>query len=97
MSMTYDTTETLVRRRGSIDIVIDDYVSDRQYDTPGRRDTEHTGDRRSRQIAKRHWFRKHNHGWCSGGGAWDRITVKTPKKSRGVIRKQCVGGASYID
>lgn len=39
-----------------------------------------TGDRRSRQIGRRHWLRKETSGWSSGGGSWYHVTIKPPSK-----------------
>jgi hypothetical protein len=70
-----------VRRAGKItDVKISGDDKNGLYDKNGRFHPfeERTGDRRSNQIAKRHWIRK-SVSWC-GGGAGEYITTKPPGK-----------------
>ena len=91
MGTCYWKEETQVRRAGTVETVI--YDGD---DGRGWRDGSGEfhplefvlGDRRSRQIAKRHWLRKVSSGWCStGGGYYSEDTIKPPGKKEFPLRK----------
>ena len=83
MSTTYFDSETSVRRRGE---VITFSVHD--HDGFWNNDKTTGGERRDRQIAKRHWVKKVNTWWSSGGGAGSEVSVKTPGKCVGILEKQ---------
>ena len=64
MATPYGEVTTVVPRKGSLDVVTESY-GDRE--DPVR----FSGDRRSRQISKRHWVRQFNKGSDSGGNYWN--------------------------
>lgn len=75
MSSVYeDAAKTVVRRRGGVDTV------GRNFGVP-------SGDRRSRQIAKRHWVRKERRYIDSGGGYDDFVTIRPPGRGAHHLRK----------
>jgi hypothetical protein len=75
MGTTRNEIETTVRRKGGLDTVYEN-TSDKVPQSK-----RFSGNRRSRQIAKRHWFQQRTHGYCSYGSAWDCTTVKSPGKN----------------
>lgn len=79
MSTTFYNETVSVRRKGQVDTSSEN-GNDYRVEFA-------TGDRRSRQIGKRHWVRKEFQAWCSGGGAWDFITIKSAGKEEKDIRK----------
>ena len=72
MSTTKNWIETVVRRGGGLDI-----VNEQEGHFPENQ--QFGGNRRSRQIAKRHWVLRREDGWCSSGSWWDNTTTKHPK------------------
>lgn len=85
MSTTYYGEESLVRHKGSIAI-----VTCRGNDGGYRQDVV-SGERRARQIGRRHWVRKESSGHSSGGGYWDDVTIKPPCKEEHHLRKPISG------
>lgn len=73
-------TASLIRRRGGLERVtakgVDKYPED----------DVRQGSRRSRQIAKRHWYRKYSYSFCSCcGNGGNQTTTKTPGKKEGYV------------
>jgi len=70
MGTDYNWIEVTVRRKGGLDHVHGQGAFEQQF----------SGNRRTRQIAKRHWLRRREYGWedC-GGRSWDQATTKHPK------------------
>jgi len=62
MATPYGQITTVVPRRGGLSIVTENYGDSEDHWV--------FGDRRSRQIAKRHWVRQSNKGSDSGGNYW---------------------------
>ncbi|MCF7815807.1 MAG: hypothetical protein K9M10_02720 [Candidatus Pacebacteria bacterium] len=81
MSTTYWRENTLVRHKGEIVSVQKNGDDRRELDNVS------SGDRRSRQIGKRHWLRKESNGWNSGGGYWDYVSMKLPGKPERNLRR----------
>ncbi len=48
----------------------------------------HYGDRRSRQIAKRHWLENVDNFWSSGGGYRNNVSVKTTTRQKEVFLRR---------
>ncbi len=85
MSTIFEETTTTVRRKGGLDTVKEDTGD------LAREDDKFSGNRRSRQIAKRHWLRRQAKGWCptggvGSGGTWNHATKKTPARKEEAIR-----------
>ena len=70
-----NTTTTIVRRKGTADEVFEDHGD--EY-----RPEHFFGDRRSRQIGKRHWLRKRHVYFHSHGDYADMTTAKFPGKRK---------------
>lgn len=70
MATPFGEITTVVRRKGCLSVVIESYGDiDEQV--------RFYGDRRSRQIAKRHWIRQSDNGSDSSGRHWN-IRKKSP-------------------
>lgn len=76
---------TVVRRYGSTITVQELQVNN---DPVVRLGVVRWDDRRTRQIAKRHWVEKRKLYWCSGGDYLDSVTIKTPGKLERNLRKE---------
>lgn len=75
---------TSVRRTGKMtDVTLSGDDKNGWYDKNGEFHPyeKRTGDRRSNQIAKRHWVRK-SVSWWGGGGAGIDVTTKPPGKNK---------------
>ena len=48
---------------------------------------EQKGDRRARQIAKRHWLKQNGFWWSSGGGGGRGVTRKNPDEEEVDMKK----------
>lgn len=83
MSTTHWREKILVRHKGKVAT-----VEDNGNDAGFRRVT---GNRRSRQIGKRHWLRKESTGWSSGGGHWDTVSIKPPSNPERHLRRPIRG------
>ena len=87
MSYSESRSTAVVRRRGELHAII-------TVDFDGRRVT-HTGDRRARQVAQRHWVAMTSSEWCSSGGGYNVITSLPPGKDEHFVRKpRNYGGTS---
>jgi hypothetical protein len=80
MPQAFSTITTAVRRRGGVDRVREEFS---EKCTP---ESDYSGDRRSRQIGKRHWVRKSDNGYCSSGSYWHNITRRDPGKGEEKVR-----------
>ena len=90
MGTCYWEKETQVRRKGAV-VAVTCLGNDGSGWHDGEKvfhPHEHvSGERRSRQIAKRHWLRKMSSGWCSNGGSYSKDTIKPPGKKEFPLRK----------
>lgn len=75
MATDYETFITLVHYKGKVAQVWMKTADGRSMPW-----VKPVGNRRGRQIAKRHWLRKELDGFCSGSGGWRRVTIKPPGK-----------------
>ncbi len=95
MSTCYWNEKSLVRRKGTVVA-----VTRRGNDGSGWHDGERkfhpheyvSGERRSRQIAKRHWVQKESDSWSSGGGSIIAATINLPGKDEQFCRKSKLSG-----
>ena len=76
MPQSFGTITTVVRRRGCLDTVKEDYAE--KCNPP----SVFSGNRRSRQIAKRNWVRKTNSGWCTSGDTWQHVETNHPTNKK---------------
>lgn len=83
MSTTYFDSETSVRRRGAVVT-----FSSHDHDGFWSNGKWEGGTRRDRQIGRRHWVRKEEGWWSSGGGTKKEVSVKTPGKEVGLLEKR---------
>lgn len=94
MSTYYWDEKSLVRRKGAVVA-----VTRRGNDGSGWHDGNKefhphesiSGERRSRQIARRHWVRKELFSLYSSGGYWDGFTIKPPGKEECHLKKLVSG------
>lgn len=88
MSYSESRSSTVVRRKGKSDICA-------TVDRDGR-EVIHSGDRRTRQIARRHWLACACSGWCSNGGSYKVVTSLLPGKGEQLVRKPKNSGGSML-
>lgn len=84
MSTVYGKEKTLVRHKGAV-VPVTCSWSDHRHD--GVSGFPSTGNRRARQIGRRHWVRKESSGWSTGGLFWDTVTQKPPRRPEQHLRK----------
>jgi hypothetical protein len=77
MPQSFGTITTIVRRKGGLDVVTTEYA---EKCTP---ENVFSGDRRSRQISRRHWLRQTDSGWCSSGDYWNKTATNHPFNNKG--------------
>ncbi len=90
---------TLVRRKGAIDTTTycgNDSRGWRDRDGNFQAYAQETGDRRSRQIARRHWLKRTSSGWSSGGGGINVVTTLPPGKDEHFIQKPRNFGGNFV-
>ena len=82
MPSCYETVTITVRRKGKTDTVKSEWSGrGYQFYGYGEKGTATTnGDRRSRQIARRHFAVKDTYGWTSQGDDYREVTIQTPEK-----------------
>jgi len=84
--------KTLVRRKGAIDTAAcrGDDETNGWHDEEGefhRVNSFEYGDRRTRQIARRHWIKRTDKAWSSLGGGSLTVTICPPGKGKHLIKK----------
>lgn len=77
MSTTYTKLTTLIRYKGGVSEVVEDCS---YHKRPSDGHLVVVGNRRQRQIARRHWLRQRDDYWYSGGGGSTTVTIRVPGK-----------------
>ena len=85
MSDTVFDVKAWVRRRGEVVSIHE------KGDDAGVHQVRAEGDRRARQISKRHWLRKVSDRFCFNGTFSYTDTIKPPKKKEHYLRKSWEG------